>query len=176
MSNPNPLESKSLSSPPVILPILSKEFLAKLKLNNKTNNTKKSYMQAFKNNIKDIIYIKEVFLKLPTKKVVKINDIINNNKMDLVKPKINMTTKELSRKQVVISMILKNIEFIVNSANVQIVNINRCLKKAKLKTVADYIQVETNKIITTNKTTSSLDLSIIKKCLKENDNINLDQV
>ena len=96
--------------------------------------------------------------------------------MDLVKPKINMTTKELSRKQVVISMILKNIEFIVNSANVQIVNINRCLKKAKLKTVADYIQVETNKIITTNKTTSSLDLSIIKKCLKENDNINLDQV
>ena len=73
-------------------------------------------------------------------------------------------------------MILKNIEFIVNSANVQIVNINRCLKKAKLKTVADYIQVKTNKIITTNKITSSLDLSIIKKCLKENDNINLDQV
>ena len=73
-------------------------------------------------------------------------------------------------------MILKNIEFIVNSANVQIVNINRCLKNAKLKTIADYIQVETNKIITTNKTTSSLDLSIIKKCLKENDNINLDQV
>ena len=73
-------------------------------------------------------------------------------------------------------MILKNIEFIVNSANVQIVNINRCLKNTKLKTIADYIQVETNKIITTNKTTSSLDLSIIKKCLKENDNINLDQV
>ena len=88
-----------------------------MKLNNKTNNTKKSYIQAFKNNIKDIIYIKENFLKLPTKKVVEVNDIINNNKMGLVKPKINIITKEPFRKQVVILMISKNIGFVVNSAN-----------------------------------------------------------
>lgn len=148
-----------------------------MKLNNKTYNTKKSYIQAFKNNIKDIIYIKENFLKLPTKKVVEVNDIVNNNKMGLVKPKINMITKELFRKQVVILIISKNIKFVVNSANTQIVNINRCLKKAKLETATDYIQVETNKIIiTTDKTNSSSDLNIIEKCLKENVNINLDQV
>ena len=97
--------------------------------------------------------------------------------MGLVKPKINMITKELFRKQVVILIISKNIEFVVNSANTQIVNINRCLKKAKLETATDYIQVETNKIIiTTDKTNSSSDLNIIEKCLKENVNINLDQV
>jgi len=89
--------------------------------------------------MEDIIYIKKTFLKLPTKKVVEINDIINNNKIGLVKSKINMIIIELSRKQVVISIILKNIEFIVNSTNAQIVNINRCLKKAKLETVANYI-------------------------------------
>jgi len=151
--------------------------LAKLKLNNKANNTKKSYTQASKNNMEDIIYIKKTFLKLPTKKVVEINDIINNNKIGLVKSKINMIIIELSRKQVVISIILKNIEFIVNSTNAQIVNINRCLKKAKLETVANYIQVKTNKIImTTNRTPSNSDLSIIKKYLKENNNINLNQV
>lgn len=55
-----------------ISPRLSKKTLNKLKFN------KKSYVQASKSNIENIIYIKDTFLKLPTKKVIKINNIVNN--------------------------------------------------------------------------------------------------
>ena len=49
--------------------------------------------------------------------------------MDAKKPKINMTIKRLSRKQVIILMTDSNAEIIINSANQQIANINRCLKE-----------------------------------------------
>jgi len=52
--------------------------------------------------MKEIICIKAAFLKLSTKKVIEINDIFNNNKTGLVKPRINITTKEPLRKQVII--------------------------------------------------------------------------
>ena len=67
--------------------------------------------------MEDIICIKEAFLKLPTKEVIEINNIINNNKIGPVKHKINMTTKELSRKQVITSISLNNSKVIGNFAN-----------------------------------------------------------
>ena len=58
-----------------------------------------------------------------------------------------------------------------------ITNINRCLKKAKLNIIADFIWVESKDIIiTTNKATLVSDISIIEKYLKENSNINSDYI
>ena len=65
-------------------------------------NNKKLYTQALKINIKDIVYIKNIFLTLSPKKIVEVNNIIN--KSSTVKPKIKMTTKGPSRKQVIIPM------------------------------------------------------------------------
>jgi len=73
--------------------------------------------------VEDIIHIKDVFLKLPTKKVIEINDIVNN-KTGQAKPKINMTTKDPSRKQIIIPMSENNSEIISNFANFHIFNIN----------------------------------------------------
>jgi len=111
---------------------LSKETLAKLKFNKKINSNKKSYIQASKSNIEDIIYIKDVFSKLPTKKVIETNNIINS-KISQAKSKINITTKDLSRKQIIIS-ISKN-----NFVNFYISNINRCLKEVKSNTITNFI-------------------------------------
>ena len=47
------------------------------------------------------------------------------------KPKINMMMRGLSRKQVIIPMAKSNAELIVNSANLHIANINKCLKNMK---------------------------------------------
>ena len=111
---------------------LSKETLAKLKFNKKINSNKKSYIQASKSNMEDIIYIKDVFSKLPTKKVIETNNIINS-KISQAKSKINITTKDLSRKQIIIS-ISKN-----NFVNFYISNINRCLKEVKSNTITNFI-------------------------------------
>jgi len=121
-----------------ISPRTSKETLAKSKFNKKINSNKKSCTQASKSNVEDIIHIKDVFLKLPTKKVIEINDIVNN-KTGQAKPKINMTTKDLSRKQIIIPMSENNSEIISNFANFHISNINRYLKEAKSNTITDFI-------------------------------------
>ena len=89
--------------------------------------------------MKDIIYIKDIFPKLQTKKAVKINNIVNSNKIGPVKPRINTITKGLLRKQVIISISSNNSEVIGNFANMHITNINKYLKKVKLNTVTDFI-------------------------------------
>ena len=88
--------------------------------------------------MENIIYIKDIFPKLSTNKVIEINNIINN-KIGQAKPEINMTTKSLSRKQIIIFISENNSEVINNFANFHISNINRYLKKAKSNTIADFI-------------------------------------
>ena len=157
--------------PPSVPPRPSKEILAKSKFSKNVNNYKKSYAQASRSNVEDVICIKNTFPKLPTKKVIEINDIVNN-KAGLKKPKINMTTKGPSRKQIIIPMNIYNSEIVGNFMNTHIANINRCLEEAKSATITDFIQVENNGIIiTTNKALSASDMSVIEKYLKENDNI-----
>ena len=94
--------------------------------------------------------------------------------MGPIKPKINVTTKGLSRKQVIILMTISNTEIIINSANKQIANINECLKDIKLNISADFIyKVSNGIIITTNNTVTILDLKAIKKYLKNICNLDL---
>ena len=70
-----------------------------------------------------------------------------------------MTTKEPSRKQIIIPMNNKNkLQFIKNLSS-HIANINRILKNIKSKIVADFNRVENSGIIiTTNKVAAPLDL------------------
>jgi len=88
-----------------------------------------------------------------------------------------MTTKGLSRKEVIIPMAKTNTELIINSAHIHTSNINNCLKNSKSDTIADFIHLTHNGIIiTTNKLANPLDLSTIEKYLKNIKNINLDLI
>jgi len=68
---------------------------------------KKSYTQASKSNvscnIEDILQVKEVFPALSVNKVGKILKI-KNSRENSKKPRINITTRGLSRKEVIIPM------------------------------------------------------------------------
>jgi len=100
-----------------------------------------------------------------------------NSRVGNKKPKINMTTRGLSRKEVIISIAKSNAELIINLAHTHISNINKCLTNSKSDIVADFIQITNNGIIiTTNKPANMLDLSTIEKFLKNIDNVNLDLI
>ena len=87
-------------------------------------------MQAFFSNIKEIIKIKENFPSLLSKTIKEVYKVIN--KLRKEKPRINMTFKRPSRRQVLVSMSLSNLmKFIVLSCK-HIVNINRILKTLSL--------------------------------------------
>ena len=141
---------------------------------------KKSYVQASKANIsmsiEDVIRVKEVFSSLSADEVGKMLKA-KNSSGGLKKPKINMMTKEQSRREVIIPMTKTNAELIINSAHIHTSNINKYLKNSKSDTFADFIQLNVNGIIiTTNKPASNLDLSTIEKYLKSIQNVNLDSI
>ena len=93
------------------------------------------------------------------------------------KPKINMITRGLLRKEVIISMAKTNAELIINLAYIHISNVNKCLKFSKSNIITDFICVTNNGIIITmNKPAYILDLSTIKKYLKSIENVNSDSI
>jgi len=132
-----------------ILPLIpsrpSKSILAKSKsynknpsLSSKSKPNIKSYVQVSKDNISKIIKIKEVFSKLSPNKVSEVCEVIN--KLDIKgKLKFNITTKDLSYKQIIILMGVNNTERIIIQAGKHVKNINKLLKSIKFKIVADYI-------------------------------------
>jgi len=141
---------------------------------------KKSYAQASKANIlssiEDVIQVKEAFPALSANEVGKMLKAKNSGG-GMKKPKINMTTRGQSRREVIIPMTKANAELIVNSAHIHVSNVNKCLKNSKSDTFADFIQSNVNGIIiTTNKPASDLDLSTIKKYLKNIQNVNPDSI
>ena len=126
--------------------------------------------------VEDILHIKEAFSILLADEVGRIIKVKNSSK-EQKKPRINMTMKGLSRKQVIISTTKLNAELIVNSANQIIANINKGLKEIKSEIFANFIYI-INKgvIITTNKLASTSNLIIIKKYIKNSNNINLNAI
>jgi len=104
--------------------------------------TKKSYVQASKANflssIKDVIWVKEVFPALSADEVGKMLKAKNSGR-DMKKPKINITTRGQSRREIIISMTKANAELIVNSAYIHVSNVNKYLKNSKSDTFADFI-------------------------------------
>ena len=102
---------------------------------------------------------------------------ISNSREDSKKPRINMTTRGPSRKEVIILMAKHIAELIVNSAHIHIINVNKCLKNSKSDIVADFIYITNNGIIiTTNKPANNLNLSTIEKYLKSIQNIDSDSI
>ena len=145
-----------------------------------TNTTKKSYAEASKannsSNIEDVIRVKEAFPELSADEVGKMLKVKNNNG-GTKKPKINMTTRGQSRREVIIPMAKSNAELIVNSAHIHISNVNKCLKNSKSNIIADFIRYNASGIIiTTNTPANDLDLSTIKNYLKNVQNVNPDSI
>jgi len=137
-------------------------------------------MQASKANIslrvKNVLRIKDIFPELSANDVGKIIKVINSNEGQK-KPRINMTTKGPSRKQIIIPMAKSNTELIMNLASSNIANINKCLKNTKSDIIADFICLTNDGvIITTNKPANMSDLSIIEKYMKNINNINSDNI
>ena len=144
--------------------------MVKSKFFKKNIIAKKSYAQASKSSINNIVKIKDTFPKLLTKKVVKVNDIIN--KSDLVESKRKMTTKELLRKQVIIPMNITTTEIIVNQANGIITNINTGLKNSNSKTIANFIKLVDNRVIININQATLSHMNVIIKIIKNTTNIN----
>jgi len=142
--------------PPLIPPRPSKSILAKSKFfkkdlvaNSTSKSSKQSYVQASKDNIKNIVKIKENFLKLSVQKVVETHKILNNIKKERIMVK----------------------------SNVHIFNINILLKEVKFDVSANFM-CSNNKgtVITTNKVATSLDLNIMEKYIKEVNVINTSNI
>lgn len=160
------------------MPRLSKKVLEKLKFFEKNQvsslnrqSKKPLYTQASKNNIKEIIKIKNVFSKLSTDKVSKFHKVINNSSQK-DKQKLNIAIKNPLRKQIIISIGFSNSKRVMTKFNAYISNINRLLKKVKSEISINFIQSDDKELLlTTNKVTDTSDLNIIKKYLKELNNI-----
>ena len=70
-----------------------------------------------------------------------------------------------------------NAELIINLANQQIANINKSLKEIKSDITVDFICIINNGvIITTDKLANASNLKIIKKCIKNANNINSEAI
>ena len=137
-------------------------------------------MQASKANIsprvKDVLHIKNAFPELSADDVERIIKVTNSNK-EQKKPRINMTTKGPSRKQIIIPIAKSNAELIINSASSNITNINKCLKNTKSDIIADFIHLTNDRvIITTNKPANMSDLLTIEKYVKNINNINSNNI
>ena len=127
-------------------------------------------------NVEDVLQVKEAFSSLSADKVGKMLKVKNSGKGNK-KSKINMMTRGLSKKEVIIPIAKINIELIINLAHIHISNINKCLKNSKSDIIADFIHVTNNEIIITmNKPANMLNLSTIKKYLKNIKNVNLDLI
>ena len=100
-----PLPAKSKKE----INVISKYFQPKKSMvenNTQDSNvkTRKSYAQASKTsvNTSEVLKIKEMFPSLNAKKIDQINNIVNGQ--NKTKPRIKMTTKGPSRKQIIIPM------------------------------------------------------------------------
>ena len=104
----------------------------------------------------EIPKILEIFSKLQVSKINNIHKIINS--VGKPKPKVNMTTKRLSRKQVIIPMNNKNKARFMESLSKHIANLNKGLENIKLDIMANFVCMDQAGItIITNKVTASLD-------------------
>ena len=111
--------------------------------------------------------LKDTFLKLSVNKVNEINNVINKLSQKS-KPKLNITIRELSRKQIIIPIDTNNTDRIIVSSNMHVTNINRLLKDIMLEISIDFIWANNKDIIiTTNKIAVTSDLNVVEKYIKD---------
>jgi len=109
------------------------------------------------------------------KKIDQINNIVNESSKP--KPCIQMTTKSLSRKQVIILMGNDNIVKFMKNSLIHITNLNRNLRNTKSEVLVDFICSNPLGItVVTNKVSLFLDLLMIENYVKNSENIDSPQV
>jgi len=100
-----------------------------------------------------------------------------NNINQKSKPKFNIMTKDLSRKQIIISMSMNSTKRVITQSNAHIANVNRLLKGVKSKISADYIHSDNQRIVVmTNKIATFSYLNIVEKYMKELNDIDLNNI
>ena len=156
--------------------IISK-FFKNIKSENMTSLKAKFYAQVSKQNISisEVIKIKEIFPSISVKKIDQINNIVKGSFK--LKPHIQMTTKGLSRKQVIISMGNENNVKFMKNFSIHVTNINRNLRSLKFEVMVDFICSDLLGVtIVTNKVLLPSDLLIIENYVKNLENIDFSQV
>ena len=130
--------------PPILakLPKEVKEILKYFKMTGSTkldNNKGKLYAQMSKsrNTTKKVLKIKKVFSNLKADKINNIQKIIKGNSKP--KLKINIITKDHSRKQVIVPMNNNNKTKFIEDSNNHITNLNRVLKNIKSEIMVDFV-------------------------------------
>jgi len=169
---PPPIPAKSKKEVNLIL-----KYFQSNKLSTKPLKLTMSYAQASKQTVNTykVLKIKEVFPALNTKKINQINNIVKDNPK--LKPCIQMTTKDPSRKRVIIPMSSENNNNFMKNSTTHIANINRLLRNAKSEVLVDYICSDPLRIsIITSKISLQSDLQIIDQYVKNFGDINAFQV
>ena len=147
---------------------------------NTSSAQKKSYMQAsskiFSLNITlKTLKIKKTFLYLQNKKIEQVQKLISSKSK--TKPYINMTTKSLLYKQVIVPMNNKTAKKYLKDSNTYIVSINQALKSIKSNVMANFIHIDDKGIvISTNNVANPSDLQKIKKYIKNSLNTDINQI
>jgi len=137
----------------------------------------KTYAQASKSqaSMSNVLKIKEAFLVLNAKKIDQVNNIVKGNLKS--KPKMQMTTKGLSRKQVITPMSKDNINAFMKNSSLHVANINSQLHNAKSEVLTSYICADPLGItIITSKVCQQSDLLIIDQYVKNSNGVNALQV
>ena len=154
---PSPLPVKSKSE----INTISKYFKGNKMTTNHMKPTK-LYAQTSRQtaSTSEILKIKESFPALNTKQIDRVNNIIKGNPNP--KPRIQMTTKGLSRKQVIVPMSNDNTISFTKNSGLHVANINKLLRNAKSDIVVDFIRSnQIGLIIVTNKVANQSDLQIM---------------
>jgi len=183
VTKPVPISIEKAPPPPPLLAKSKNEVNTILKYfqgNKPTMELKKptkSYAQASKQSAStsEVLKIKKSFPALNTKQINQVNNIVKGNQKP--KPHIQMTTKELSRKQIIVPMSNDNNNAFMKNSVAHIANINRLLRNTKSEVAVDYIR--SNPIglsIVTNKIALQSDLQIISQYVKKSEDINELQV
>ena len=122
----------------------------------------------YSSNIEEILKIKENFPSLSSKKIKKVYRTIKKLRKD--KTKLNMIFKRPLRRQVIVPMSLTNISKSMVLFGKYMTNINKALKNIKSDIMTDFIKADQQELtIMTNKVALTLDLSTIKKYIKNID-------
>ena len=124
----------------------------------------------------DILKLKKTFPSLPNKKINLVQKVINGSS-EKSKPKINMTTKDSSQKQVIVLMNNDLSKRFIKDSSTYVINLNYALKNIQFNTIADFICADDKGvIITTNNVLSNTDLQEIEKYIKNSLSFNTDSI
>ena len=124
-----------------------------------------------------MLKIKEVFPSLQVNNIDNIQKIIKGNSNSKYRLCINVTTKELSCKQVIVPMSKVNKKNFMSESGAHVLNMNRVLKNIKSDIIVDFICSDVaNIVVVTNKVMAALDLQSIKQYVKDASCINSKKV